>query len=94
MLLAKYVFILLSLVVINPFFIYWAIRRFGLFKQKARKYRLTYTLNTHEVQLNMIEMNSIKKKNSTDQQRLNGDANHLLETTDVDNKKVKDNGFV
>lgn len=43
-----------------PIIIY--IFRFGLCKQRARKYKLTYTLPTHEVHLNMIEMSSLKRK--------------------------------
>lgn len=67
--------------------------RFGLCKQRARKYKLTYTLPTHEVQLNMIEMNSLKKKehNNFHTNEINQNNGHVTEKVEVELIPVKNN---
>lgn len=68
--------------------------RFGLCKQRARKYKLTYTLPTHEVHLNMIELNSLKRKELEQNFHFN-DANlnngHVADKADVELIPTKSN---
>lgn len=81
----------MSITIIILFFIF----RFGLCKQRARKYKLTYTLPTHEVHLNMIEMNSLKRKQLEQNNFHFNDTNlnngHAADKADVELIPIKGN---